>query len=241
MTTVALTPFNGATRKGVEHIQTTIKEAAGKSRAVIEEVVKANGETIAEIVHPSESGFQADWETNSDRRERWRKSDREDVIGAGVGLAAATGLFTVLSAVGFHDTTTPDPFALGLAFAIGALGVATVGGYKYAKFVARYLGERSRGHTTRFTEWNRFRIHQTWAMTDEALYVANRDEKSDTLTVTRLAYADIQACAFRKQDGYVGTSVYDKEGNCFYIIYPSSERITSASRLAELVNARIPR
>lgn len=241
MTTVALTPFNGATRKGVEHIQTTIREGAAKSRMALEEAVKAVGETIVEIVHPSEAGFQADWEKNSDFRKRWRESDRTEVIAAGVGLVVATGALACLSAAGFHDKTVPDPFALGLTFAIVAFGLATLGGYKYARFLAKYLGDRTRGHTSRFTEWNRFCVHQAWAMTDEALYVANRDKKSDTLTVTRLAYADIQACAHRKQDGYVHASVYDKEGSYFYIFSPSNERITSASRLAELVNARIPR
>lgn len=241
MTTIALTPFKGATRKGVEHIQSVIKEGASKARAAIDEVVKENGETIIDIVHPAEGGFQADWEIGADRRKRWSDSDKFEVRMSGVALVLVTGLTAFLSCAGFQDKTTTDPFALGMTLAALSLGVAVIGGYKYGKFLAGFLADRARGYTRDFTKWNSLRTHQAWAMTAEAIYVTKRAEKSDTLTVTRIAYGDIQACAHRKEDGYVGASLFDKEGNPFYILSPASERIPNATRLAELINAKIPR
>jgi hypothetical protein len=241
MTTIALTPFNGATRKGVEQIQAFIKEGASKARAAIDEAVKENGETIVDIVHPAESGFLADWEIGAERRKRWTDSEKVDVRMCGFVLVAVTGGAALLSCVGFHDKTATDPFALGITFAALAFGIATIGGYKYGKFFAKFLGERARGYTGHFTEWNRFRTHQAWAMTAEAVYITKRDEKRDTLTVTRIAYCDIQACTHRKEDGYVGAGLVDKEGNPFYILSPASDRIANATRLAEFINEKIPR
>jgi hypothetical protein len=241
MTTVAMTPFKGATRKGVEQIQAAIKEGAAKSKAAIDEAVKSAGETIIEIVHPSEIAFQTDWEAISDLRERWRKSDKEDVVTHGVALVFAIALTSFLSLVGYHDETIENPFVFGLIAAIVIFGIVTIGGYKYAKLVANYLVERSRGHTTHFLRHNGLRIHQAWAISEKALYVTNRHDKNETLTVTRIEFTNIQACAFRKLEGYAGTAVFDKEGNSFYIMSPTNERITSASRLAELVTTKIPK
>ncbi|MCS4088993.1 hypothetical protein [Rhizobium sp. BK176] len=241
MTTIALIPFNGATRKGIEHIQAFINEGASKARAAIDVAVKENGETIVDIVHPAESGFQTDWELETERRKRWISSEKGDVKTLGFFLAIATGLASFLSCIGFQDKTTSDPFALGILFATLALGIAVIGGYHYAKFAADFFKERARGYTGYFTKRNGRRIHQAWAMTADAVYISNRDDEADTLTVTRVAYRDIQACAHRKEDGYVGASLFDKEGNPFYILSPASERIANATRLVELVNAKIPR
>jgi hypothetical protein len=241
MTTIALTPFNGATRKGVEHIQAFIKEGASKARAAIDAAVKEHGETIVDIVHPAESGFQAHWEIAAEQRKYWRKSDKGDAKWAGAILVFGTGLASAFSYAGFHDKTTTDPFGLGLTLAVLAFGVATIGGYHYAKLLAKFLKDRSRGYTDRFIEWNRSRVHHAWAMTEDAVYITKRDTKIDTLTVIRIAYGDIQACVHRKEDGYVGASLADKEGNTFYILSPASDRIPNAIRLAGCINAKIPR
>lgn len=241
MTTFALIPYNGATRKGVEEIHATLSEANARSRAALEAAIRDNGETATDVFHPSERAFQTDWEKEAENRKRLKASDANDIQ----FFTAMYSIFTlaplVASFTAFHSKTSASPLTDGLAFAFLALAVGIVGGVPYFKTLRKYLAERSHGHIARFLHWNAKRMHLTWAISDKAVYTVTREQKSETLTVIRIPFDEVQACAFREREGMSFADVYSKAGEFFTIIDPTSEKLSGAKNLVDLINAKAPK
>jgi hypothetical protein len=242
MTSYAMTPYNGATRKGVEHIQATLREASAKSRVALEASITENDEVLDDAFHPSERALQASWEKNIDRHKRELRDDRDDrdeILFGGAATIGIPSLVGFLSLVAFSDKTLSNPSFWGFAFA--ALGAAFFCAFSihYTKFLVKYLRERSLGFTTRFVYWNRLRMSMAWAITDKAVYVVNRDNNSETLTVCRIAFDDVQACAFRDMEGTPFVDLYNKAGKAFTLLDPTGERTAGAAKLASLISFKM--
>ncbi|MCZ7860805.1 hypothetical protein O9X98_05255 [Agrobacterium salinitolerans] len=241
MTTVALTPYDGATRKGADQIRSTLTDAAAKSRAALEAAIRDNGETASDVYHPAERAFQADWARQAERRTWWKKSNILDVkIGTAAYLVLPLVL-SVASCAALHDRTSANPVGGAIFFAALALAAALIGAIPYAKVLHKFLLARSLGHIDDFTRWNSLRMHLAWALTDKAVYTVTRDPKTETLTVNRIPLDEVQACAFREFEGTAFSEIYSNAGNFFTILDPASEKVSGAKNVVDLINARVPK
>ncbi|MDW9481203.1 hypothetical protein GOB57_21395 [Sinorhizobium meliloti] len=237
MTTVALSPYNGATRKGVEQIQTTLRDAVAKSRAALEAAIKDNEETATDVFHPSERAFQTDWEKQTERRKRSRTNSVLHVkLGTALYSVITLGLSTA-SYTAFNDKGSAVTVGGGLFFALLALAAGVVGAVPYVRTVRKHLRARSLGYIEHFTHWNTLRMHMAWAVSEKAVYAVIRDHGSETLTVNRIPFDAVQACAFREFEGTAFADIYSKAGNFFTIIDPTSDKVSGAKNLVDLINA----
>jgi hypothetical protein len=239
MTIHVLKAFNGATRAGVERIDWELEVAAAESRVALDDAVNVNSESLDEVVHPSDVGFQQDWEKCAKLRKRQAASDRSDVIFGWLIVAAFTAIFSVLLVLTLNGPGVQNPVPEAIVWSLVGATIVGLGAYKCTKLLIGYLRERSLGHVTRFVERNRCRAYQAWGLTNEALYIVKRDDGADTLTVDRIAYKNIQACAHRNVDGAIFADVYDTNGSFYTILSPVNENIHTAQDLAAAVNERV--
>lgn len=240
MTTITTTSFRGATSQGMERISGRITQGENAARATLIESTVERGETVIEIAHPSTRCYELEWE----RTAQYRKSES---IMAWVN-AIAVSLFNVVlvPAIAFCLLVAAVIFFGKSNFIVAAVApvlfvAAGIGiGMSVVRFM-RAVKARAEGHANFFVDhyvdWLALRAV---AMTDKALYFTEQEKASVSVTVRRIAYVDVQTCAFSVDSGIGRLMVFGNDGCHLVIRDPRNERIRGASHLRELIIARLP-
>ena len=113
-------------------------------------------------------------------------------------------------------------------------------GVSAARFI-KAVKARAEGHIDYFVNhYIDWRAVRSVAMTDEALYFTELEKDAVAVTVRRIRYVDVQACAFSVDNGVGIFRVFGNDGCHLAVAEPRNERIRGASHLRELVAARLP-
>lgn len=87
MTVVAMKPFHGATREGVEFIERWIRESCTRTGYLIVSTAAKHGEALSEIATSSKAAYEMQWAHFSNLRAIGVTTKRDEVIYFGANLA----------------------------------------------------------------------------------------------------------------------------------------------------------
>lgn len=235
MTAITITPFEGATFRGIEHIQDWRRRGEEKAIAALREAAAAHGEDLADVITPAERAYHLDWNRYERHREIDASNLRFGMVFPGVVIPL---VFVGIAAAGMAsgDIATTSEL-VGYLSASALFAAMIVGGP-----LKRYVAARALGFAKSFTERNTLFPNHAWSLSEDALYVTeNRDPKSKqaAIAVRRIAWSELQHATWRKSGDILFVDVADRNGDYYMMPEPKGSSVRGAAHFCELINRRI--
>ncbi|MBO9127934.1 MULTISPECIES: hypothetical protein [unclassified Rhizobium] len=201
--------YQGATNRGVAHIQQWIRSSREGVAHTLRNAAKEFDEDLSDIMTCSNTAYEKQWEHFSALRATGVCVQRDEIVYS----SALIGLIVIVFV--FVYGIFPDEYrgyASGVAWCVLTC-VATSGIVAWAGIAWRYLASRELGYADLFTA-NNMLSAKAWGFNEDAIYVLKRADQSEVARVTRIGMTRIRT--FEEDESVLGRRLrlIEIDGTC---------------------------
>ncbi|MDW9928074.1 hypothetical protein [Sinorhizobium meliloti] len=236
MTVVAMKPFHGATREGVEFIERWIRESRTRTGYLIVSTAAKHGEALSEIATSSKAAYEMQWAHFSNLRAIGVTTKRDEVIYFGANLALYSFFLLLIGwlAPGLLGGAIGDMVRSLSSFGIAVL---SVGGVVWARLLGEFLESRGLGYADLFTGDNTLAL-RAWGISDSAIYIVEHDVESGSPRSRRIPNSCIKEFAFDATPLGNRTSLFEIDGTRHDLYEPAGRYGANHDQLRLILNDR---